>query len=501
MPYPRDISKWHVMIDNKLTFFGVLYKHFDAIADAHNLKQSTRNEYAGEYERHILPRFQNHPLEAYAAEDFEAVIQDIASDGDGCAESTLQRYRMHIKRVIAMAVQHEGMRDPLWGVVFDEIIKPKQVGQRERRTLPKSFTAQQQCAIGDAIYRSAAEGGDDIGLMLSYEAGLRPKESAGATYGDLWEFDDYGVLAIHTSTKGQGSKRHGKLKTKNGYRMTVLGSRAVDIINSTKAEVSRFLDREEGNSAAIMTAPIAGKKDNPLQPHSSTQLSKAFRTILRDIGYEAEEFMAATRIVESEEYADAVRKVTTGELGFADERNPTMYIQRRQFCTDMHIVRCNSDQIQYAMGHRIENTAIDRRDFRNEDRLKELAEKLNSRPSVNRAVLNQECCTVSGSQLHNNDFHDTRIRVPMRKGKIIIRASSHEALTPASVNISLPPNVHAVSCKYYVREDSSPQNKEVNVLNDYYDDFRKAYQELDAKRKSECGIEESMENPQVGSNK
>ena len=493
MPYPRDTSKWTVMIDNKLTFCGALYKYFDIIADEHNLKQDTRNNYAGEYERHILPRLQNRPLEEYTAEDFEAVILDIASEGDGCAESTLQRYRMHIKRVIDMAVQHEGMHDPLWGVVFEEVIKPKQVGQRERRTLPKSFTAKQQCAIGDAIYQSGSECGDNVGLMLSYEAGLRPKESAGVTYGDLWESDDYGVLAIHTSTQGQGNKRHGKLKTKNGYRMAVLSRRAVDIINNIKDEMCGLLDREKGNSVAIMTASIAGKKDDPFQPQSSTQLSKAFRTVLHDIGYDAEDFMAAARVVESDEYADAVRRVTPGELGFADERNPTMYIQRRQFCTDMHIMECDVNQIQYAMGHRIENTAIDRRDYRNKDKLKELAEKLNRRPSVNREVLNQEYYTFSGTQLNINDFHDTRIRVPMRKGKIIIRVSSHEPLTPASIEIFVPQNVHAISCKYYVREDTSPQNKGVNVLNDYYDDFRKAYKELDEKQKSKSGCEECMD--------
>lgn len=334
--------------------------------------------------------------------------------------------------------------------------------------------------------------------MLSYEAGLRPKESAGVTYGDLREYGDYGVLAIHTSTQGQGSKRHGKLKTKNGYRMAVLGSGAVGIINSKKDDMCGLLDREKGDSADIMTTSIAGKKDNPFQPQSSTQLSKAFRTVLQDIGYDAEDFMAATRVVESDEYADAIRRVTPGELGFADERNPTMYIQRRQFCTDMHIVGCNADQIQYAMGHRIENTAIDRRDFRNEDKLKELAEKLNRRPSVNREVLNQEYYTVSGTQIHINDFHDARIRMPMRKGKIIIRVSSDEHLTPTSVKIYVPENVNAISCRYYVREDSSPQNKEVNVLNDYYDDFRKAYQELDEKRNSKCGNEECMEKSPNG---
>ena len=63
MPFPRDTSKWTVMIDNKLTFCGALHKYFDVNADEHNLKQDTINDYAGEYERHILPRLQNRPLE------------------------------------------------------------------------------------------------------------------------------------------------------------------------------------------------------------------------------------------------------------------------------------------------------------------------------------------------------------------------------------------------------------------------------------------------------
>lgn len=494
MPYPRDKSKWTVMIDNKLTFFGVLDKYFDELADEYDLSEGTSYNYSGDYERHILPQLQNRPLEAYTAEDFEAVIVNIASSGKGCAESTLQKYRMHIKRVIEMAVQHEGMRDPLWGIAYEEILKPKHVQQREHRTLPKSFTARQQCAIGEAIYESAVEFGDRIGLMLSHEAGLRPKEGAGATFGDLQERDDHGVLAIHTSTQGQGNKRHGKLKTKNGYRIAVLGSRATSIIANRKDEICRLLEIENSDAETIMTLPIAGRKDNPFQPHSSIQLSKAYRSVLRDIGYDAEDFLAATRVVESEEYADAVRKVTPSELGFADEKNPTMYIQRRQYCTDMHIIGCTAEQIQYAMGHRIENNAVDRRDYRNEDRLSELAAKLNERPSTNRAVLIPQCHTVSGSKYRNDDFIDERIRLPICKGKIIIRISSHEALTPACMSISVPQNVRAIRCKYYEQEDSSPQNREVNVLNDYYADFRKAYQELDEKRESEC---ENRELPDI----
>ena len=162
----------------------------------------------------------------------------------------------------------------------------------------------------------------------------------------------------------------------------------------------------------------------------------------------------------------------------------------------MHIVGCTAEQIQYAMGHRIENNAIDRRDFRNEDRLRGLTERLNKRPSVNKAVLIPKCHTVSGGKYHNDDFIDEKIRLPMRKGKIIIRISSHEALTPASIAISVPQNVSAIRCKYYEREDLSPQNREVNVLNDYYADFRKAYQELDEKQESECvGVDCKEKSP------
>ena len=92
---------------------------------------------------------------------------DIASEGDGCARSTLQKYRMHISRVIEAAVRHGKMQDPLWGVMFNEILTPKQVQQTERRTLPKSFTVQQQCEIGHAIYTTAVASGDKTGLMLN----------------------------------------------------------------------------------------------------------------------------------------------------------------------------------------------------------------------------------------------------------------------------------------------------------------------------------------------
>lgn len=353
--------------------------------------------------------------------------------------------------------------------------------EKEDMTLPKSMTVLQQCELGYQLYRNATESGDIMADLLTYEAGLRNKESVGASFGDVKDYDSFAAVAIHTSTKGQGHERHGRLKTKNGFRAAVLSNKTKRIIQQRMDKVCGVLESgENGDVPAIMSAPIAGLTEDPSLPHSSVQASKAFRELFRDIGYEQKDYLAAVRTVESNEFTDAERKSTPEELGFAPERNPTMYLERRQYDTDMHIIGCTAEERQYTMGHHIENTAVDRREYRNDDVLRELAAKLLKRPSVNKAALIRQCHVVSGEEYHNLDFHDEHIRLPMRKGKIMIWISSHEASAPVSARITVPEGVR-IKCTYYNRDQHSPQRKEANVLNDYYDEFRLAYEVVEEK--------------------
>ena len=489
MPYPLPDSGWAVTIDSKPTYFGVFVKYYDDIGTKYGLSARTAESYAKECEKYIVPRLNGRPLEGYTAEDFERVLEDIVLTEEHCAKTTLLKYRRHIKRVIEMAVQHEGMHDPLWGVEFIPPTTPGHIEQKEKMTLPKSLTVQQQCQIGEAIYSDAAKSGEKMGLMLTYEAGLRPKEVAGVSFGDFQMRNGYGIAALHTSTIGQGHERHGKLKTKNGYRIAVFGEKASRIIQERKERTQRALvayasgSNEQETVPAIWIAPIAGRVDKPLLPYSSVQISKAYRTLLRNVGYDNQDFLAATRVVESDEFIEAERKSSPEELGFAKVKDPTVYINRRQFCTDMHIVGCTPEERQYAMGHRIENTSVDRRIFRNENMLKILADKLNRRPSVNRSVLSPQCHTVSDGAYVNQDFHNEHIRLPVKKGKIRIWVSSHEIISPAHLTITPPEGVN-ISCTYYESEDRSEQRQTVNVLNDYYDAFVEAYQRIDQKKKN-----------------
>ena len=410
MPYPLPDSGWALMIDSKPTYFGVYVKYYDDICKKYILCASTAESYAKECEKYIVPRLNNRSLEGYTAEDFERILEDIALSEKPRAQSTLLKYRRHIMRVIEMAVEREGMRDPLWGVEFMPSTTPGHIEQREKMTLPKSLTVQQQCQIGEAIYLDAAKSGEKMGLMLTYEAGLRPKEVAGASFGDFQMCDGYGIVALHTSTIGQGHERHGKLKTRNGYRMAVFSEDASRIILERKERTQRALAayaavmNERETVPAISMAPIAGRVDKPLSPYSSVQISKVYRTLLRDIGYNNQDFLAAARVVESDEFEAAESKSTPEELGFAKVKDPTVYINRRQFCTDMHIVGCMPEERQYAMGHRIDNPSVDRRAFRNEDMFMTLGDKLNKRPSVNRSALLPRCHTVSEGEYVNLDF-------------------------------------------------------------------------------------------------
>ena len=192
--------------------------------------------------------------------------------------------------------------------------------------------------------------------------------------------------------------------------------------------------------------------------------------------------------MESEEFQKAARRVTPRELGFAEERDPSAYILRRLFCTELYIIGCTRAQRQNLMGHKIEDFGVERRDFRNEDQLESLAQLLNKCPSTNRKALEEKVVTMGGQGYKNNDFHREIIRIPARKGKLVINIASHESLTPVNASFKFPKGIKGI-CEYRQQSTSISQRRDANVLNDYYDAFRRVYAEMENK-----GVNEEVES-------
>lgn len=475
-------KEWKMAIDGKLNFCGFLVKYFDKIAAKYELSSGTQENYAKVYENHILENLQARPLEEYDAEDFEEAIAKINSSGH-FAKSTIQGYRRLITRVIEAAVEYEGMRNPLWGVEFEEILTPKDVKEKEDLAIPRSMPLAMQVRLADKIRQDAPKSGEMLGLMICMDTGSRLKEAAAVSVADH-RFPDlrenYSELALHNSTVGQSSDRHAKMKTSNAYRVVVLGPESSEILKAKVAEVQNMITlgkiriTKDSSVPSIEEIPLVNKDDTNLLPCSSPMLTKAFRKLLQEVGYDKNDVVAATRLVESEEFQQAVKELTPAGLGFTEEKDMTAYISRRQFYTNMYIVGMGELARQYAMGHKFEDPTIDRRDYRNPDRARRQAEEILRIPTINKAALEPRVIAMNGDSLNYEDARDETIKVAAKKGRLVIRINSNEAMTPTEVRIKKIPGID-IRLSSRQTKSSIPYKETVNILNPYYKEAREAY--------------------------
>lgn len=82
-------------------------------------------------------------------------------------------------------------------------------------------------------------------------------------------------------------------------------------------------------------------------------------------------------------YIDAVLDNDELRTNLNDVQDPSAYIFRRNFVTIMSILQLDESEIQYTIGHDIEDNYEKRNDFLNEDRIYEIKKKLQYRPAFN----------------------------------------------------------------------------------------------------------------------
>ena len=81
---------WPVQCRKQITFAGVLLKYYDAIAKKYHWGIRTKDSYAKDYEKNILPRLKDRPLSEYTAEDYKQLIYDFSEETDGSISSAVQ---------------------------------------------------------------------------------------------------------------------------------------------------------------------------------------------------------------------------------------------------------------------------------------------------------------------------------------------------------------------------------------------------------------------------
>ena len=359
-----------VRAGGKYTFYGVLKEFYGEIFK--NAKaESTRNSYNSIYNRLILPELTaERAIETYTLEDYEGVIDRIKEKGS-YSEATIGTYRYLIRAVVRLAAAKDICEDVLFGTEFSipPTEKPERATEKELVVNRKSLSAREEAALYDELMVDPMQTGEKMGLALMYCLGLRNEEACGLKYGAIRGMSRHPecfYAQIFQSINNETGEEHIGGKTSNMYRYVPVPDRLLWMINQRAHRL------EEACGERVDEYYIACRGDQYKEQCVSRHLTAAGRAVLRKIHV-------------NEDVVSYIDRRLHQDAGDMDLRvkDPTTYLLRRNLGTHLYLLGMNETEIQYIMGHSIEDPYIIRNHFGNEDLLYEIHQKMKNRPFLN----------------------------------------------------------------------------------------------------------------------
>jgi len=329
----------------------------------------------GIYKNHIFPNLNDRPLESYGEDDVAAIIKYFENT-KGFSEPFIAHIRMLIRIVFEQA-EKDGIVDyTLWGndILLPEMERQEILEKADNGVRPKSLTIGQQILIFKELTKDCMQSGAKMGLLLMFICGLRNSEACGITFRDVYKvpgIDGCYRLITH-NTVDKNHEMDGQGKTKNAPRAVYLTKYAFELIKKREAILTEMVENgklvldESRGYKSVEDLPIACTKDFNV-PCNSRQLSNAGKKLLMQVKYDEKEFYLA-EIVEKRE---------------VNEKDPTAYLLRRNFCTDLLRVNMPQSAVEYFMGHAILDISVDPRDFVSTDLCADIFQVMILRPIMN----------------------------------------------------------------------------------------------------------------------
>ena len=367
--------------NNRKTFAGVLSLFCDEIAVKSGWNENTYKSYLNQYRNILIPKtLVNLSLDEYDESDFVEVINKLTKNKD-YSEATIRHYRHLIKVVVDAGVRHGICSDILSYTAFD-IPEEDLYSKRNRHLLSvrKSLTVEQNIVIAIKLLKSPKDiTGEDLGLLLMFFCGLRNNEAVSVTYGDLKPLDGHpGVwcLYISKSTKEKSVARKASGKTPNSPRILPLPT----VLSGFLLERKKYIEGlySKGKIDLEGTNPVFGVNGLLMACHG-----KKYNTACQadDLGRQAKKLFDTIPGVDFDSLRVLdLERMQNEEVGGFFEKEPTAYLFRHNLATMLYNIGFESHEVQYYIGHDIENTEMIRNDFVNPEILYHLWEKIEMHP-------------------------------------------------------------------------------------------------------------------------
>ena len=370
-----------------LTFCGTLEEFYKVIARFWN--EVTRKKYDRDYNNVILPHIDDHNtkiISSYTKEDCEEILCGIQEDGYDSkgvkceySENAMNHFEYLIYAVFSNAANAGYCDRFLWGTKFELNIGREIIAVRSKTQIKRSLSIEQEKALISILMESPKANGKRIALLLMFTLGLRDGEACGLDFGEIYELPYYSgsyVAVIKQSTIPNTSILQSSGKTWNTGRRIPIPGRVAAFLLERKAIVTEIIEKN-GLEVDINRIPVAaacalyddsaeiGKR---LKADDVTEEAKK---VFRQAGI-ASEVLATLEIEMEEENARL-------EIS---ESNVTAYLLRRNFATHLKILGVDYPDIQYLLGHCIDDPYINRPDY-TDSKLHQLSERMANRPLVN----------------------------------------------------------------------------------------------------------------------
>ena len=420
----------------------------------------------------ILPRIDNHNqkiISDYKNEDCEAVLLRIQNDGyyskgekQQYSESQMNHYKYLIYSVIQQAVIAGYCQDFLWGTKFEITIDREALAIKSKTIIKKSLSIQQEKRLVSRIMETPREDGKSVALLLMFSLGLRDGEACGLDFGDIYELPYYSgcyVAIVKQSTIPNSSILQSSGKTWNSGRRIPIPGKVVEFLLERKRIINEIVALKE-LQCDVDRLPVAGLGylDENIGELGirlrADYVTEEARNVFKDVGI-ASEVLASLEIEMEEESARL--EVT--------ESNVTAYLLRRNFATHLKILGLDYPDIQYLLGHCIEDPYVSRPDY-TDSKLYMLSQKMANRPLLNKMTedrmpvdLNREYY-FSGKEILDINVNDDIIKAR------IYAVEKEDSLTVKDIS-----ETNDISLQFYEEYKAYDPHRIIDIIRKYVSDY------------------------------
>lgn len=443
------------------TFCGALeyrYKHI-----AKNWNEETRRKYAREYNDIILPALKNHnvkTIDEYTKEDYEEAIDNIREKGferNGImhkyAESTIHHFQNLIHYVVFQSSVYRLCVDVLWGTKFTISKLGEEVERESRVHLKKSLSAEQEKSLLKELLTDPYEDGTKVALLLMWGLGLRNSEACGLNYCDIKSIEGYPecyAAWIYKTTKIESNELQSGGKTFNTGRIVPVPEKILVFLSKRKKKIIEMNANKGLTDVNVEEFPICNvgsieyDSDDYLTRCKADNVTTAAHSVFDD-----------AKII-SEQIAYLDLELSDGKTAsILKEKEPTAYLLRRNYATQMCVLGLTNAEMQYLLGHNVEDAYESRNDFVNSERIYSMFLKLQKRSILNNVMNNNNTIEIS---------------IP-RKSTLKIIVTAAEPTDNVSVIIKAK-NPKMIQTKWFESSHKGSYDRTVNILEQYNNGYQ-----------------------------